>query len=281
MAERRMFSKNLIERDAFTELPLTAQALYFHLGLRADDDGFCDRPKNTLKMIGATEDDLHVLIVTGFLWQFPSGVVVDMYWPANNNVRKDRYSPTIYTEERDMLEVVEDKMYRLKEFPQTDDQAVTDDIPSDNQVATTCQPTDDQAVTDGYENAPQVRLGKVRLGKDRDCDDMRTHAYSEPDVDYKDYNPDVDVGTEYYQNHIRMMKNIDERERIKDLILQHGLQRFKECVDIAKENGGRSLNYVESVCRNYRPPGNTGRKNRKNDAQAGFAKAMEILQNDE
>lgn len=99
MAERRMFSKKIIDSDAFLDMPLTTQALYFHLSMRADDDGFVSNPKRIRTMVGASEDDLKLLIAKRFVLTFDSGVVVIKHWRIHNYINPDRYIPTTYVEE--------------------------------------------------------------------------------------------------------------------------------------------------------------------------------------
>lgn len=113
MAERRMFAKTIIDSDAFLDMPLTTQALYFHLGMRADDDGFINKAKNIQRMIGAVEDDLQRLIDNGFVIPFDSGVIVIKHWKLHNYIQNDRYKPTVYTEEKKLLGVKENKVYTL------------------------------------------------------------------------------------------------------------------------------------------------------------------------
>jgi hypothetical protein len=114
MAERRMFSKAIIDSDAFLDMPLTAQSLYFHLSMRADDDGFTNNPKKIQRMIGASKEDLQLLIDNKFVISFDSGVVVIKHWRVHNYIRSDRYKETMYLEERAMLELKENKGYTLK-----------------------------------------------------------------------------------------------------------------------------------------------------------------------
>lgn len=103
MADRRMFSKKIIDSDAFLDMPLTTQALYFHLSMRADDDGFVANAKRIKTMIGASDDDLKLLIVKRFVLTFESGVVVIKHWRIHNYIQKDRYTPTTYVEEKSTL----------------------------------------------------------------------------------------------------------------------------------------------------------------------------------
>lgn len=105
MAERRMFSKRIIDTDLFMDMPMSSQALYFHMGVRADDDGFVANPKKIARMIGASEDDLKILIAKGFVIGFPSGVMVITHWKVHNYIQKDRYKPTIFQEEKRKLEM--------------------------------------------------------------------------------------------------------------------------------------------------------------------------------
>ncbi len=113
MACRRMFSLDIVNTDSFLDMPASSQALYFHLGMRADDDGFVSSPKRVTAMIGANQDDLKLLIAKGFVIQFNSGIVVITHWKINNYLRPDRYRPTLHQSERAMLESNEHGYYLL------------------------------------------------------------------------------------------------------------------------------------------------------------------------
>ena len=113
MAERRMFAKTIIDSDAFLDMPLSSQALYFQLGMRADDDGFINNPKRIQRMIGASEDDLKLLIAKNFIIAFESGVIVVKHWKMNNYIRNDRYKETNYLEEKSKLQLKENGAYTL------------------------------------------------------------------------------------------------------------------------------------------------------------------------
>lgn len=113
MAEKRMFAKTIIDSDAFIDMPLSAQALYFHLSMRADDDGFINNPKRIQRTIGANDDDVKLLIMKRFLIPFESGVVVIKHWKIHNYIQRDRYKETVYLEEKSMLSVKENKAYTL------------------------------------------------------------------------------------------------------------------------------------------------------------------------
>lgn len=104
MANKRMFSIDVVDTDKFLDMPVSTQALYFHFGMRADDDGFVSSPKKIVKIANCTNDDLRVLISKGYIIPFESGVVVITDWRKNNTLKGDRYKPTVYQEELGILE---------------------------------------------------------------------------------------------------------------------------------------------------------------------------------
>ena len=111
MAERRMFSKVITNSDSFLEMPSSSQNLYFHLNMNADDDGFVDKVKSIMRMIGAKDDDLRVLIAKSFIIPFDTGIVVIRHWRINNYIQKDRYKETIYSDEKESLSIDKSGMY--------------------------------------------------------------------------------------------------------------------------------------------------------------------------
>ena len=111
MAERRMFAKTIIDSDEFLNMPLTTQALYFHLSMRADDEGFINNPKKIQRMIGASDDDCKLLIMKRFIIAFESGVIVIKHWRIHNYIQKDRFKETLYKDERRELVLDEKNAY--------------------------------------------------------------------------------------------------------------------------------------------------------------------------
>lgn len=143
MAERRMFAKTIIDSDAFIDMPTSARLLYYDLSMRADDDGFVNSPKKIIRMTGASDDDLKVLIVKKFIIPFENGVVVIKHWRIHNYIRKDTYTETPYKEEKALLELDENKSYRLIDTPTSTSRG---------------RPVDGTLT--------QVRIGKDSIGKD-------------------------------------------------------------------------------------------------------------------
>lgn len=111
MAERRMFAKAIIDSDAFLDMPLSTQALYFHLSMRADDEGFVGNPKKIQRMIGASDDDCKLLVMKRFILTFESGIIVIKHWKIHNYIQADRFKETTYLEEKSMLTLDKKKAY--------------------------------------------------------------------------------------------------------------------------------------------------------------------------
>lgn len=114
MASRRMFSTKIVESDAFLEMPLSTQTLYFHLGMNCDDDGFVGNPKTLMRMVGCKEDDLKILLAKHFIYLFENGVIVIKHHKENNYIRGDRYHITNYKNEKNLLSFDENGNYTLK-----------------------------------------------------------------------------------------------------------------------------------------------------------------------
>ena len=113
MANRRMFSKEITNTDSFQSMKLSAQALYFHLGMNADDDGFVGNPLSITKAIEASSKDLERLVENGFLLPFRGGVYLITDWLINNHIRRDRYNPTVHQEFKRMVGLDENGRYAL------------------------------------------------------------------------------------------------------------------------------------------------------------------------
>lgn len=150
MAKRRMFTLDIVDSDAFLTLPLSAQALYFHLGMRADDDGFVGKPITIMKTIGANNGDIEILINKKFLLYFQNeGVIVVKHWWMHNQKRKDRYNETTYKEIAETLYLNENKAYTL--------------VNTKNKYLKLENNTWQE---NGNQMAPQDKLNKDKLSKD-------------------------------------------------------------------------------------------------------------------
>lgn len=105
-----MFSTDIVSSDPFLDMGQGAQVLYFHLAMRADDDGFVN-PKSIMRMLGIADDELKVLLAKRFILPFESGVVVIKHWLVHNMIRADRYKETPYKKEKATLMLNESNAY--------------------------------------------------------------------------------------------------------------------------------------------------------------------------
>ncbi|WP_080288457.1 MULTISPECIES: DnaD domain protein [unclassified Clostridium] len=176
MAEKRMFSKTIIDSDAFLDMPLSTQVLYFHLSMRADDDGFINNPKKIQRMIGCGDDDLRLLIAKKFVILFESGVIVIKHWKIHNYIQNDRYKETMYREEKSMLSVEKNKAYTLCPPMDTnciqnvnglDTICIQDEttFKNENKLKTSENQGSEECIQTVYNMDTQIRLDKTRLEK--------------------------------------------------------------------------------------------------------------------
>ena len=239
MAERRMFTKKITDSDPFTEMPLSAQALYFHLNMNADDDGFLNNPKKILRSIGASEDDLKLLIAKRFILTFEKGVIVIKHWRMHNLLRKDRYTSTQYIEEKETLTLQKDGSYTEK--------------PPELPVATKWQPNGNQVAT-------QYSVGKERLVQDSlvkgsgSVEPDTTAATDEDDEEEPYIDPNENkltkIGGTLGKNVVYLTPKQDE-----DLLERFGLDGYDYYIDRLStfiiEKGAHIKNHYETILKWY------------------------------
>lgn len=199
MATKRMISLTVVDTDAFLELPLSTQALYFHLNLRADDDGFVGNPKRICRTVGASEDDLEQLKAKNFIIGFDDGVIVIKHWRIHNTLSANRYKGTNYIEDKALLKVKSNKAYTLGEGLTLDDDLLLKKSKrqtKDEQKTSKRQTKDEQET-----NTDKTRLDKTRLDKPSieetrlipTRDEILTYVFA------NDLNVDVDHFIDYYE----------------------------------------------------------------------------------
>lgn len=203
MANRRMFAKTIIDSDAFLDMPPSSQVLYFHLAMRADDDGFINNPKTIMRIVGAKDDDIKLLIAKRFIIPFASGVVVIKHWRIHNYIQKDRYTETKYIDEKNQLIINKKNGYSLKQISLLDDE------------------NDNVYILD-----TQVRLGKDRLGKDRlelERDKNKATRFIKPTIDEiktflndQEYETDTDRYADRFYNFYESKGWKVGKEKMKD-----------------------------------------------------------------
>ena len=204
MAQRRMFSKKITETDLFLDMPMSSQCLYFHLNMSADDDGFIGNAKTIRRMIGASEDDLKLLLAKEFLIPFDNGVVVIKDWKIHNYIQKDRYNETIYKAEKSSLVENENKQYQRLDHMDT------------------------QCIQNVSSPDTQVRLGKDRLGKDikeipQPSDDGQSTS-ERFEVLWKEY-PRKEGKKKAFASYKRALKN-----GVTDEEIMEGLEKYNQYI---------------------------------------------------
>lgn len=209
MAERRMFSKTIIDSDAFLDMPLSTQALYFHLSMRADDDGFINNPKKIQRMVGCNQDDITLLIAKRFVIPFESGVCVIKHWRIHNYIRTDRYKATPYQEEKSQLILKDNNSYTLSNEVTT--VGIPSGIPGGVQHEHQCE--------------TQVRLGKDRLGKDN-------NTISKDIVSSTKVQPIIDSWNSLgLQKLVAINPNTNRYRLLNARIKEYGLDKVLEAIE--------------------------------------------------
>lgn len=222
MANKRMFSIDVTETDTFLEMPLTAQALYFHLAMRGDDDGFVSNPRSIMRVAGCNENDLKTLVESGYIITFRSGVIVISDWKVNNYLRGDRYKPTTFQNEFSMLTETTNKRYVLG----TDSQRLTVGIPTDDQVTTQYRIEENRAVVD------RVATAAAESRADSDLAEIVQH----------------------FQETIGVFPRsaLDKLRRYQETF---PTEVICKAIDEAAENGVRKWRYVDGILKGWQTDG--------------------------
>ena len=254
MAEKRMFSNRVIDTDEFLEMPATAQMLYFHLSMNADDDGFVGKPKTIMRMCRASQDDLTVLLGKQFVISFDTGVIVIRHWKIHNFIRKDTYHPTIYEKEKEMLSLDKSDAYSLEHHQ---DESVTSPLQVRN--------VDKNSIE-------KVREDKVREDKKRKEDLFETllpnYQISEPLADkireYLRYRKQQHRFTFQEVSLNAFLKKAEKAEQ------QYGSSAVMSCFDKTISNGWKGVFY-ESLPKPGKPNEESFLQELKNKYQRGGA----------
>lgn len=270
MAERRMFAKSVIDSDLFLDMPPTTQMLYFHLAMRADDDGFINNPRRIQRMIGASDDDMRILIAKQFILTFENGVIVIRHWKLHNYIRKDMYHPTEYQAERQMLSLKNNKSpYELNADAGSQDSSRTC-----NGYVTDSSRTCNETVSIGKDRKGKDRIGKVRL------DAAATHTRdTTPDTNCQDVDNNLAECIKLYANNINPLMGGIEQEQLLSLYDQYHAEWLKEAIKEAVSTGGRSIKYIQCILDRWSREGfKSSRKKHRQANQADQADADELYQ---
>lgn len=256
MAVKRMFSSSVTETDNFLELPLKSQALYFHLGMQGDDDGFVANPRAIIRSIGCTARDLKPLETAGYVISFPSKVLVLTDWKANNNLRNDRYKPTAFQNELAQLKETTNKRYIM----------ACAGIPSGNQMATNGIPAVNQVTT--QHSIAEHNL--ERSGKKAATTAARTDS-------------DLAQIVQHFQAEIGEFPRsaLDKLQRYREAF---STELICKAIDEAAENGVRKWRYVDGILKGWQADGVRtlgdveGRRESRNKPKGQQEQRWEVLE---
>lgn len=248
MAQRRMFSRKITDTDKFIEMPATTQNLYFHLNMNADDEGFVDRVSIIQRMIGASGDDLKLLIAKGFIIPFESGVVVIRHWRIHNYIQTDRFQATIYQNEKSQIEYDETKTANIKPL--------------------------EQCVQDVYKLDTQVRLGKDSLDKERlELDKVNNHNNTVPVENKKSLSKIFkDSEIKLNERHLQMIYEYIALDHFTVPMIQYAVERTEDA-------GSTSFNYLNKILKNWKEKGYKSLEEVENDDRAFEEKKKEQANN--
>lgn len=227
MADKRMFSKQIIDSDLFLDMSLSTQALYFHLCMRADDDGFINNPKRIQRLIGCGDDELKLLIAKSFVIPFESGVCVIKHWRIHNYIKTDRYKPTLCVSEKETLELSKNKTYEIKPKNIME--------PNWNRI--------------GTELEPQIRLDKNSRDKNRE---------DKNNVD------DISKLLSLYEQLGFGSINVLTYDEIQSLVKEYSYTWVEEAFKESNANGVRNLKYLQGILKNWKTKGYKADKKTKN-----------------
>lgn len=222
MASRRMFSLRLINSTRFLKMPLSSQLLYFHLGMRADDEGVVEAYP-VLKTVGCNEDDLKILVAKGFAQVLNEDLITYITdWNENNKIRPDRKTDSMY---KDLL---------LKMIPNVSQ--VTDKWqPNDNQMSTKCQPND----RIGKDRIGKDSLGQDRVGKDNISVLLSDSSLSEPVrekvLDFLEYRKEIKKPYKSERGIKSLVSQIEKQEQVIGSIA------VIRVIDTSMQNGWQGL----------------------------------------
>ena len=225
MARKRMFDIEIVDTDLFLEMPQSTQNLYFHLGMRADDDGFVSNPKKIIRTIGANDDDLKILITKKFIIPFESGVIVIRHWKINNYLRKDRYTETLYKEEKRLLTEDENGVYNIG-------------IPNDN-----------QKLTDGTHSKEEKRKeknSKDKNNKEQLESDSCCNGFQENDSCMNGFQK----VSKFYEENINLLTPYTSKV-LEDYTKELGSELVIYAMQLAVEANVRTIKYIKAILNNW------------------------------
>lgn len=259
MANKRMFTMKIVDSDAFLDMPLSAQCLYFHLNMRADDDGFVGNPKRVMKIVSASEDDLKLLIMKKFVLAFDGGVIVIKHWRMHNTLSQNRYHETQYLDEKSLLKIKQNGSYSFEKGDIIDDSRL---------IGAKDKYDKDDRLTNGLQMADSDLDIDKGIGKDLGKDSDMNTSYSCPEPEKLDTGQKVislilndktfhDVYQKDIEKWNELFPAVDVMQELRKMVgwldsnptkrkTKRGINRFiNNWLSNAQDKGGTRNNYVQ------------------------------------
>lgn len=260
MANKRMFSREIMESDRFVNLSQSARLLYVYINLNADDDGFTGRTRAIEYLANADDSDLQELIEADFIIRFDTGVIVVTDWKTHNTIQKDRYKETAYLDEKNML--VDGKKYKRKEMG----------FSSQKFAETSCK-QNGNVEEERIEEVKEVRLEEnrervaVEKGEVQEGGTMEIKLSPENFGNYQPNNTEVSINAcvDFYQTLVKGDVYPNNKKRIIEIAKQYGAYAFTEAIAILKRNHlDYSLDNIDEICQALTERRETVKLTRKN-----------------
>jgi len=216
MAEKRMFSKKITDSDAFLDMPVSSQLLYFHLNMSADDDGFVNNPKRIQRNVNCSEDDMRLLIMKKFIIAFETGVIVIKHWKIHNYIANDRYKPTNYVEEMCHIELNENKSYSIKDGI----------YPKENGV----YGLDTKCIQDVF--VDKISIDEIKQGKDmRHLNPSDVEKQKQTSSKSKCSEEETKFFEEIWLLYPRKNGKAEVKDKQRKILYKLGFEVIKKCID--------------------------------------------------
>ncbi len=218
MAERRMFHSAVVESDAFLDMSAGAQALYFHLGMHADDDGFVNGPRQIARKLRRPPRELQQLADNGFLLKF-DGIMLIRHWMVGNSLRLDRMKPLNYPQLAEKIYITANREYTTQGGDGLENLLEM----RERKLATKCQPK----VREG--KVKEDKINKDKVVEDKITEDKTADAVSDPGSAAA--AADRDTVLNFMKGKLGKGVVLLSEQQVEDLLQKMGLDSFDYYVE--------------------------------------------------
>lgn len=253
MANKRMFSREIMENDIFLNLSKSARLLYVYINLNADDDGFTARTRAIMSLCNADDKDLQELINTGFIIRFETGVIVVAHWNIHNTIQRDRYKETVYTYEKSLL--INNKPYVCKKRDISAAEICGNSLETDWKQNGNIE-------EERIEEVKEVRKEENRKRVAVEKGEVQEGGTIEIELPYENFNKfpqspapeeEIDNCIAFYEELIKGNAYPNYKQRIAETVKDCGEDIFTSAIILLKNKKlDYSLNNIIAICRAFK-----------------------------